>query len=155
MSTKPGFKPTSVAAIEWVAKQLREQADRPKPSDAPSPEAFNLLMSCLDDPAQSRAFWGSFFRMAESQRKETEQEVLFEDDKRKQFRLIDALYAERPDMLERKAQYDREAQVRKAKRKERTAAVRPGAIPGVIRLGAPAASTAVQHVASVSDAEPA
>jgi len=118
LKPQSGDKSQHVINIEWVAMVMSDQKKvslEALRAEAPSPAAFNLLTSCLRDKAQKRQFWQRYVAIAEKQVKKEADGAAWEDDQRTQFKLLDALERERPDLLERKRAYDQEqAQKREA-----------------------------------------
>jgi len=113
--------------FQWVASVLRHelpsegaQSGTVKEEDAPCPEAWGLYLACKRDRTQERAFWSKYIARLDAQSKPDAQAQAQAkaDDKRRVFKFIEALYRERPDMLERKRQYEQERAAKEAERRQ-------------------------------------
>ena len=100
--------------LRWVAGALSHEpakdseADPVSEKDAPSPQAWALYRACRKDPAQARQFWTNFMAFLKASTAPKQESQAKVDDRRRMFKLFDALRRERPDLIEKKAQYEQE-----------------------------------------------
>lgn len=83
-----------VADIKWVFHALG--AKGLKPEDAPSPGAWNLLVSLLDDEIAQRSFYANTLAKILPNRSQLDKDGEHADDGREHFQLIERLLRE-PD----------------------------------------------------------
>ena len=80
--------------MDWVANHIKI---RVKPSDAPCPAAYSLLMWVKEDSGNLKDFWTSMFPRTLPAKSQIENQSKFNDDNRTTFDLLSRLQGEGKD----------------------------------------------------------
>lgn len=142
-AARPADDPEDAAEVlRWVAGALRHDkakdgAVEPVTEEqAPSEQAWGLFRACRTDPIQARQFWTKYLAFLEASTKPAAESQAKVDDRRRMFKLFDALRRERPDLIERKQAHDQAQAAEDARRanwnrRDAAAAQEPEANPKV------------------------